>query len=94
MPPQWCSEAASSFAPTHADLAANAAMAQAVAGMFRGPTVAYGAVAGQRPGDAAVVAKWRERQAAAEAARLAAEAALDARAAADTAHCASACSAG
>lgn len=57
-------------------------MASAVAGMFNGPTIAFGKIAGMRAGDVAKIAKHKAEQEAAAAARAQAEAELDKRVAA------------
>eukprot|EP00879_Flechtneria_rotunda_P001687 GHRR01001847.1.p1 GENE.GHRR01001847.1~~GHRR01001847.1.p1 ORF type:complete len:491 (+),score=205.40 GHRR01001847.1:25-1473(+) len=74
---QWQSTYGGDFIPRKADLSANKAMATAVAGIFNGPTIAYGKIAGMRADDAAAIAKWKAEQEAKAAAKAAAEAALD-----------------
>lgn len=79
---QWRSVYGSEFIPRKADLSANRAMASAVAGMFNGPTIAFGKIAGFRAEDSTRIARHKAQEQALAAAKASAEAELDKRVAA------------
>ena len=44
------------------DVSANRAMATAVSGMFNGPTISWGKIAGMRPADVAAISTMKQQQ--------------------------------